>query len=173
VWTVFVSVCDSLQNCNTRLYCNTQLSAVRVDKIVACLSLPHTRETCSANRLEWQLAQLCIFTAHVGKTTQQQHNCQNRLHFPPFCSKSHEETMVSHWLIYSTSSALSSKHPQTLRFFPHQVKNIKHDRYFPQGLERPNPHENYSHTRETCWASCHATDARRLAQHVSLVCGGL
>jgi hypothetical protein len=47
VWTVFVSVCDSLQNCNTKLYCNTQLSAGRVDKIVACLSLPHTRETCS------------------------------------------------------------------------------------------------------------------------------
>jgi endogenous inhibitor of DNA gyrase (YacG/DUF329 family) len=83
------------------------------------LSLPHTRTTCWANRLEWQLAQLCIFTAHVGKTTRQQHNWQNHLHFPPFCSKSHEEIMVSHWLIDSSSSALSSQHPQTLRFFPH------------------------------------------------------
>ena len=30
---------------------------------------------------------------------------------------------------------ISSKHPQTLRLFPREVKNIKHDRYFPQGLE--------------------------------------
>jgi hypothetical protein len=43
-------------------------------------------------------------------------------------------------------------------------------RYFPQGRERSNPHENYPHTRETCWASCHA---RRLAQQVALVCGRL
>ena len=72
------------------------------------------------------------------------------LHFPPFCSKSHEETMVCHWLIDSNSSALSSQHPQTPRFFPSEAKNIKHDKYFPQGLERSNPHENYPHTRETC-----------------------
>jgi hypothetical protein len=87
--------------------------------VIACsLSPPHTRVTCWANRLAWQLAQLCIFTAHDGKTTQQQHNWQNHLHFPPSCSKSHEETMVSHWLIDSSSSAaLSSQHPQTLRFF--------------------------------------------------------
>jgi hypothetical protein len=104
----------------------------------------------------WRLAQLCIFTAHVGKTTQQQHNWQNCLHFPPLlCSKSHEETMVSHWLIDSSSPALSSQHPETLRLFPGEVKNIKHDRYFPQGLERSNPHKNCPHTRETCWASCH------------------
>jgi hypothetical protein len=126
-------------------------------------SLPYTRATCWANRLAWRLAQLCILTAHVGKTTQQQHNWQNRLHFPPFCSKSHEETMVSHSLIDLSSSALNSEHPQTLRFFSREVKNIKHDTYFPQGLERSNPHENYSHTRETCRASCHA---RRLAQQV-------
>jgi hypothetical protein len=43
-------------------------------------------------------------------------------------------------------------------------------RHFPQGLERSNPHENYPHKRKTCWASCHA---RRLAQQVALVCGGL
>jgi hypothetical protein len=72
------------------------------------------------------------------------------LHFPPFCSKSHEETMVSHWLINSNSSAPSSQHPQKQRFFPRKAKNIKHDRYFPQGLERSNPHENSPHTRETC-----------------------
>jgi hypothetical protein len=78
--------------------------------------------------------------------------------------------MVCHWLIDSNSSAPSSQHPQTLRFFPREVKNIKHDRYFPQGLERSNPHVNYPHTRETCWASCHA---RRLAQKVALVCGEL
>jgi hypothetical protein len=71
---------------------------------------------------------------------------------------SHEETMVCHWLIDSNSSAVSSQYPQTLRFFPREAKNIKHDRYFPQGLERSNPHENY---------------ARRLAQQVALVCGGL
>jgi hypothetical protein len=75
--------------------------------------------------------------------------------------------MVSHWLIHSSSSALCWQHPQTLRFFPREVKNIKHDRYFPQGLERSNPHENYPHTRETCWLTCHAL---RLAQQVSLVC---
>jgi hypothetical protein len=27
------------------------------------------------------------------------------------------------------------------------VKSIKHDRYFPQILERLNPHENYPHRR--------------------------
>jgi hypothetical protein len=47
--------------------------------------------------------------------------------------------MVCHWLIDSNSSALGSQHPQTLRFFPREVKNIKHDRYFPQGLEKSNP----------------------------------
>jgi hypothetical protein len=83
---------------------------------------------------------------------------------------SHEETMVCHWLIDSNNSALSSQHPQTLRFFPREVKNIKHDRYFPQGLERSNPHENYPHTRATCWANLLA---RRLAQQVALVCGVL
>ena len=45
---------------------------------------------------------------------------------------SHEETMVCHWLIDLNSSALSSQYPQTLRFFPREAKNIKHDRYFPQ-----------------------------------------
>ena len=64
---------------------------------------------------------------------------------------SHEETMVCHWLIDSNSSALSPQYPQTLRFFPREAtKNIKHDRYFPQGLERLNPHEKYPHTRATC-----------------------
>jgi serine/threonine-protein kinase RIO1 len=56
--------------------------------------------------------------------------------------------MVCHWLIDSNSTALSSQHPQTLRFFPREVKNINHDRYFPQGLERLNPDENYIRTRE-------------------------
>jgi hypothetical protein len=126
----------------------------------ATLSPRHTRATCWANRLAWQLAQLCIFAAHVGKTTQQQHKWQNHLHFPPFWSKSHEETMVCHWLIDSNSSALSSQHPQTLRFFPREAKNIKHDRYFLQGLERSNPHENYPHTRATCWANRSASFSR-------------
>jgi hypothetical protein len=103
----------------------------------------------------WEKLAELITASYVGKTAQQQHNWQYRLHFPPFCSKSHEETMVSHWPIDSSSSALSSQHPQTLRFFPREVKNIKHDRYFPQGLER---------------SSCHA---RRLAKQVSLVCGRL
>jgi hypothetical protein len=110
------------------------------------------------NRTRWE---------HYSTTT---YKWQNHLHFPPFCSKSHEETMVCHWLIDSNSSALSSQHPQTLRFFPREAKNIKHDRYFPQGLERLNPHENYPHTRATCWAN---RLARRLAQQVALVCGGL
>ena len=48
---------------------------------------------------------------------------------------SHEETMVCHWLIDSNSSVLSSQHPQTLIFFPREVKNIKHDRYFGGPLE--------------------------------------
>jgi hypothetical protein len=57
--------------------------------------------------------------------------------------------MGSHWLINSSSSALSSQHPQTFIFFPRVMKNIKHDRYcFPHGLERLNPHENYPRTRE-------------------------
>jgi hypothetical protein len=123
------------------------------------LSPPHTSATCWANRLASQLTQLCIFTAHVGKTILNNNtdNWQNHLHFPPFCSKSHEETMGCHWLIDSNSSALSSQHPQTLRFFPRVAKNIKHDRYFPQGLERSNPHENYPHTRATCkFLSCAA-----------------
>jgi hypothetical protein len=111
----------------------------------------------------------------LEKPLQQQHDktWQNRLHFPPLCSKSHEETMVSHWLIDSNSTALSSATSadvENLRLFPREVKNIKHNKYFPQGLERSNPHENYPHTRETCWASCHA---RRLAQQVALVCGRL
>jgi hypothetical protein len=153
------------------LHCSQGRYALGICKF--CLprySLPHTRATCWANRLARQPAQLCIFTARVGKTTQQQHNWQNHLHFPPFCSKSHEETMVCHWLIDSNSSALSLQHPQPLRFFPREAKNIKHDRYFPQGLERSYSHENYPHTRATCWASCLA---RRLAQQVALVCGGL
>jgi hypothetical protein len=133
----------------------------------------HVKTRLSQPILSKIVAQLCIFTAHVGKTTQQQHNWQNLLHFPPFCSKSHEETMVSHWLIDSSSSALSSQHPQTLlhrrlqtlRFVPREVKNIKHDKYFPQGLERSNPRENYPHTRETCWAN---RLAWQLAQQVSL-----
>jgi hypothetical protein len=57
--------------------------------------------------------------------------------------------MCSHWLVNTSSSALSSQRSQTLRFFPHEVKNIKQNRYFPQGLERLNHHENYPHTRET------------------------
>jgi hypothetical protein len=81
------------------------------------LSLPHTRETCWAKRLEWQLAQLFIFTTHVGKTSQQQHNWQNRLHFLPLCSKSHEESMVSHLRIDSNSSVQSSQHPPDLETF--------------------------------------------------------
>jgi hypothetical protein len=93
------------------------LKALNDTEFLRSKSPPHMRATCWANRLARQLAQLCIFTAHVGKTTQQQHNWQNHLHFPPFCSKSHEETMVCHWLIDSNSSALSSQHPQTLRFF--------------------------------------------------------
>ena len=40
--------------------------------------------------------------------------------------------MVCHWLIDSNSTALSTQHPKTLRLFPREVKNIKHDRYFPQ-----------------------------------------
>jgi hypothetical protein len=57
--------------------------------------------------------------------------------------------MVCHWLINSNSSALAHNiRMQTLRFFPREAKNIKHDRYFPQGLERSNPHENYIRTRE-------------------------
>jgi hypothetical protein len=78
--------------------------------------------------------------------------------------------MVCHWQIDSNSSALSSQYPQTLRCFPRKAKNIKHDRYFPQGLERSNPHENYPHTRATCWAN---RLARRLARQVALLCGGL
>ena len=68
--------------------------------------------------------------------------------------------MVSHWLIDSSSSALSSQHPQTLRFFPREVKNFKYDRYFPQGLERSNHYENHPPTRE-----------KVIAREVSLVCG--
>ena len=75
--------------------------------------------------------------------------------------------MVSHWLIDSSSSALSSQHPQTLRFFLARWKISNTIDIF---LKRSNPHENYPHTRETCWASCHA---RRLAQQVALVCGRL
>jgi hypothetical protein len=126
------------------------------------------RATCWANHLAWQLAQLCIFTAHVGKTTQQQHNWQNHLHIPPFCSKSHEETMVCHWLIDSNSSALSSQHP--LRFFPREAKNIKHGRYFPQGLEDVKSSRKLSAHESNLWAN---RLTRRLAQQVALVCGRL
>jgi hypothetical protein len=59
------------------------LSAQCIVVDIVPLSPPHTRATCWANRLARQLAQLCIFTAHVGKTTQQQHNWQNHLHFVP------------------------------------------------------------------------------------------
>ena len=46
-------------------------------------------------------------------------------------------------------SALSWHHSQTLRFFPREVKNIKHDRYLPQEVKYPR--ENYPHARETWW----------------------
>jgi hypothetical protein len=107
--------------------CGSTVREVFGFELSVLLSPPHTRATCWANRLARQLAQLCIFTAHVWKTTPQQHNWQNHLHFPPFCSKSHEETMVSHWLIDSNSSAHSSQHPQTLRFSsrPREVKSSR------------------------------------------------
>jgi hypothetical protein len=57
-----------------------------------------------------------------------------------------------------------------VEIFPRELKNNKHYRYLPQGLERSIPHENNLHTRETCWASCHT---RRLAQQVALMCGRL
>ena len=60
-----------------------------------------------------------------------------------------------------------------MRFFPHKVKNIKHDRYFPQGLESSNPHENYPHTRATLAelaAICEAPHIWQLAQQVLLSC---
>jgi hypothetical protein len=52
-----------------------------------------------------------------------------------------------------------SQHLQTyLRFFPHKVKNIKHDIF----LKRLNPHENY---KETCQAS------RQLGKFILCVAG--
>ena len=51
--------------------------------------------------------------------------------------------------IVGSDSAISSQYPHTLRFFPREVKNIKNDRCFPQGLERSNPHENYPHMHES------------------------
>jgi hypothetical protein len=34
-----------------------------------------------------------------------------------------------------------------VEIFSREVKNIKHDRYFHQDLERSNPHKHYPHTR--------------------------
>jgi hypothetical protein len=65
--------------------------------------------------------------------------------------------MVFYWLIDSSSSAFTPS--ADVEIFPREVKNIKHDRYFPPGLERSNPHENYPDTRQT--------------QQVALVCGRL
>ena len=61
----------------------------------------------------------------------------------------------------SSSSALSSQHPQTLRFFPREVKNIKHDRLFSS-----RPREVKS-SRKIC------RHARQLAQQHSLMCSRL
>jgi hypothetical protein len=44
--------------------------------------------------------------------------------------------MVCYWLIDSNSSALGSQHPQTLRFFPREVKNIKHDIFLNASIAR-------------------------------------
>jgi hypothetical protein len=52
--------------------------------------------------------------------------------------------MVSHSLIDSSSSAaLRLTTSADAEIFSRELKNIKHDTYFPQGLEKSNPHENY------------------------------
>jgi hypothetical protein len=48
-------------------------------------------------------------------------------------------------LIDSSSSALSSQHPQTLRFFPREVKKSNTIDIF---LNASNPHETIIRTRE-------------------------
>jgi hypothetical protein len=99
-------------------------------------SLLHTKETCWANRLAWWPAQLCIFTAHVGKLLNNNIIDKIVCIFPHFVqSRMKKLRTVSHWLIDSSSSALSSQHPPTLRFFPREVKNIIHDRYFPREVK--------------------------------------
>jgi hypothetical protein len=62
--------------------------------------------------------------------------------------QSRKETMGSHWLFKQLSTKLATYADADI--FSSRGENIKHDRYFPQGLERLNPHENYPHTRETC-----------------------
>ena len=82
---------------------------------------------------------------------------------------SHEETMVCHWLIDSNSSALSSQYPQTLRFFPREVKISNTIDIFLKA-SRGQILTKTIRTRELL---AELTGARRLAQQVALVCGGL
>ena len=76
--------------------------------------------------------------------------------------------MVCHWLIDSNSSALSSQHPQTLRFFPREAKNIKTIDVFLKA-SRGQILTKTIRTRE----QLAELTASRLAQQVALVCGGL
>jgi hypothetical protein len=119
------------------------------------IMLPHTGgKLAEANRRAhaWRLAQLCISVTltYVGKTTSNSKIVHKTFWIFRHCrqfEKSRKEAMGSHWLIdwriWSCSIVNSRQHPQTL------MKNIKHDRYFTQGLERLNPHENYIHTRDS------------------------
>jgi hypothetical protein len=75
--------------------------------------------------------------------------------------------MVCYWLIDSNSSAFGSQHPQTLRFFPREVKNIKHDIFLK--ASRIQILTKTVLTRKKLAELA----ARRLAQQVALVCSGL
>jgi hypothetical protein len=134
---------------------------------LSLLSLPHTRKTCWANRLAWRLPQLCIFTAYVGITTQ--HQSTSLTSSFAFCISLAFpwRHWGSHWLLNSSSSALSSQHPQTLRIFPRQVKNIKHDiDIFLKALTR-SIRTKTIRTRE----KHHTRRSADSTQQVSLVCG--
>ena len=57
------------------------------------------------NLLAWRLPQLYVFSPHTLGKLLNNNIIDKILHFPPLWSKSHEKTMVSHWLIDSRSSA--------------------------------------------------------------------
>jgi hypothetical protein len=132
-----------------RHYCVSSTN-FRINRQTRMYRLSLTRETCWGDRLAWRLAQLYAFLPHtLGKISTKSFAFSSILFKVTW--RNYGFSLANWFKHLSTKGWLSSQHPQTLRFFTRDVKNIKHHRHFPQGIERSNPHENYPHTRETIW----------------------
>jgi hypothetical protein len=83
--------------------------------------------------------------------------------------------MGSHWLVNSKQLSTKLATSADVEIFPCEVKNIKHDTYCPEGLEKLNLHKKYQHTRELATISlmCGRLMSTAELATISLVCGRL